>query len=136
MGEKGGCHCGAVRYEIADGATPVYHAMCHCSDCRKSSGAPAVSWSLFPKETVAISGKAKSYASSEHATRSFCDQCGTSLFYENDLVFPGQIDVQSATLDNPNVFPLGVQVQTAERVEYMTHLDKVPGIERYPAPPG
>lgn len=35
---KGGCHCGAVRFETPD--APVYAAICHCEDCRRQSGAP------------------------------------------------------------------------------------------------
>lgn len=128
MGENGSCHCGAISYKISDGAQPVYHAICHCSDCRRATGAPAVSWSLFGKDEVEISG----YASSEHGERQFCGQCGTSLFYLNEQVFPGKIDVQSATLDNPEAFPLGAQVQTAERLGYMEHLSEIAEFERYP----
>lgn len=92
----GGCHCGAVRYEAA--GDPVYSALCHCSDCRKSAGAPMVGWALFPKDKVSVTGEVASYASSEHATRQFCARCGTGLFYLNEMIFPGQIDIQTATL--------------------------------------
>lgn len=132
MGENGSCHCGAISYKISDGAQPVYHAICHCTDCRRATGAPAVSWSLFGKDEVEISGSPARYASSEHGERQFCGQCGTSLFYLNEQVFPGKIDVQSATLDNPEAFPLGAQVQTAERLGYMEHLSEIAGFERYP----
>ena len=45
MGMTGGCHCGAVRYSVA--GEPQHVALCHCSDCRKSAGAPMVSWAAF-----------------------------------------------------------------------------------------
>jgi hypothetical protein len=35
---EGGCHCGAGRYRI-DGEA-MTHALCHCTDCRRSAGAP------------------------------------------------------------------------------------------------
>ncbi len=38
----GGCHCGAIRYEVE--GEPLTHALCHCSDCRRHSGAPMVGW--------------------------------------------------------------------------------------------
>ena len=41
---SGGCHCGAVRYEMPEDV--AHHALCHCTDCRKASGAPAVSGPL------------------------------------------------------------------------------------------
>lgn len=48
MPAKGQCHCGAIRYEVS--GEPVYHALCHCRDCRRSAGAPMVAWALFPRE--------------------------------------------------------------------------------------
>ena len=34
----GGCQCGAVRYEWAEG--PKYASVCHCRMCQKASGQP------------------------------------------------------------------------------------------------
>lgn len=128
----GGCHCGAIRYEVS--GEPHHHALCHCGDCRKASGAPAVAWTLFPHEAVTIAGTPNIYASSQHARRHFCARCGTSLFYTNDAVFPGQIDIQSATFDDPDIFPLQCHIQTAERVGWMKTAHELPEFERYPAP--
>jgi len=132
MAEQGGCMCGSVRYELRDGAKPVHHALCHCTDCRKASGAPAVAWALFDKRDVTITGTPSDYGSSQHAVRQFCRTCGTGLFYLNDQIFPGQIDIQSATLDNPDAFAMQGQIQTAERIGWMGHLDGLPQFERYP----
>ena len=84
---------------------------------------------------MTIEGTPKAYASSEMAQRHFCGDCGSSLFYTNETVFPGQIDVQSATLDDPAVLPLQCHVQTAERIDWMEHPQDVPSFERYPAGP-
>jgi hypothetical protein len=129
---RGQCHCGAVTYSIAAGALPVHHALCHCTDCRRSSGAPAIGWALFAADHVTINGHVTVYESSEHGRRHFCPKCGTGLFYTNDAIFGGQIDVQSATLDNPDAFSLGGQIQTAERIGWMTKLEQLPAFERYP----
>ena len=130
---SGGCHCGAVRYEMTEEV--AHHALCHCGDCRKASGAPAVAWAMAATDQVTITGEPLTYASSEHGRRLFCGACGTSLFYTNDVVFPGMIDVQSATLDDPDAIPLQAQIQTAERIGWMTHLGDLPAFERYPGPP-
>lgn len=127
---SGGCHCGAIRYAMP--TEVAHHALCHCIDCRRHAGAPAVAWALAPADTVAITGGAQVYASSEHGRRHFCGRCGTGLFYTNDAIFPGMIDVQSATLDNPDSITLGGQIQLAERIGWMGRLDAVPGFERYP----
>jgi hypothetical protein len=132
MGVTGRCHCGAIRYE-ANGE-PVYHALCHCSDCRRATGAPVVSWALFPRDAVTITGAAPArYASSATGERRFCGKCGSSLFYVNETVFPGMIDIQSATLDAPETFPVSIHIQVAERIGWMETAHQLPTFERYPA---
>ena len=81
---------------------------------------------------IEITGTPKIYASSEHGRRHFCGECGTGLFYTSEAIFPGQIDVQSATLDDPGLIPAQVQIQTAERIGWMEKLDSLPTFERYP----
>ncbi len=93
---------------------------------------PLVGWALVGNDEIEISGTAKIYASSEHGRRHFCGNCGTGLFYTNDAIFPGQIDVQSATLDDPDLIPAQAQIQTAERIGWMERLNDLPAFERYP----
>ena len=52
--------------------------------------------------------------------------------YTNDVIFPGAIDVQTATLDDPDAIPIQAQIQTAERVNWMEDLGSLPSFERYP----
>lgn len=128
---QGGCHCGAVRYEIE--GEPVASALCHCSDCRKHAGAPVVSWGMFKQDSVRITkGETKTYASSQHGRRQFCAECGTGLFYINGEILPGIIDVQTATLDDPALLPPRVHIQTADRIGWMKHANNLPEFERYP----
>ena len=127
---SGGCHCGAVRYELS--VIPERHGLCHCTDCRKASGAPAVAWMLVPLEAVTTAGETREYASSEHGRRHFCPVCGTGLFYTNEQIFAGQLDIQSATLDEPDHLPLPVQVQVADRISWMSDLHALQTFHRYP----
>jgi len=129
----GGCHCGDIRYETADEA--IHHCLCHCLDCRKSAGAPAVAWALVPADRVTIIGEPVWYVSSQHGRRGFCGRCGSGLFYTNAVIFPDQIDLQSATLDDPDALPLQGQIQTAEAIGWMADLHTLPAFERYPGPP-
>ena len=127
---EGGCHCRAVRYRIT-GET-VYVALCHCSDCRRHSGAPVVTWAAVKAEQLEVEGKLTTYASSEHGQRQFCPACGTGLFYRNEKVLPGLVDIQAGTLDDPAALEPTIHVQTAERLDYITRLDALPAFERYP----
>ena len=49
---KGGCYCGAVRYEVA--ASPARETACHCSICRGTSGAPFVAWFSVPAASFRV----------------------------------------------------------------------------------
>lgn len=127
---SGRCHCGAIAYSMP--TTVAHHALCHCSDCRRHSGAPLVGWALVSQAELEVSGTPKVYASSQDGRRHFCGDCGTGLFYTNETIFPGQVDVQTATLDDPDLIPAQVQIQTAERIGWMKGLDAMPAFERYP----
>lgn len=127
----GGCHCGAIRYEVE--GEPIHAALCHCTDCRRSAGAPMVCWTLFSNENFRVTqGEAALYASSEHARRHFCPVCGTGLFYTNDQIFPNQTDIQSATLDTPDAIRPGAHIQVAERIAWMEDAGSLPSFERFP----
>lgn len=127
----GGCHCGAIRYEVEGDA--LTHALCHCADCRRHAGAPMVGWAMYPQATVRITqGIPKIYHSSQHGRRQFCPNCGTGLFYTNAEILPNLIDVQSATYDDPNAVPARIQIQVAERISWMEHVHELPAFERYP----
>jgi hypothetical protein len=126
----GRCHCGAVTYEMP--AEAIHRALCHCTDCRRAAGAPMVAWALVPADQMKIDGATRIYASSEHGRRHFCEVCGTGLFYTNEAIFPGLIDVQSATLDDPDALQPTAQIQVAERISWMGVVHELPTFERYP----
>ena len=128
----GGCHCGAVRYQIV--GEPKHVALCHCSDCRKSAGAPMVAWAAFAEAELAVTaGATVTFNSSGTALRSFCGTCGSGLFYRNAEFLPGIVDIQSATLDDPELLPPGAHIQTAERLDWMETAHGLPAFERFPS---
>ncbi|MCM8613684.1 GFA family protein [Accumulibacter sp.] len=132
MNLSGRCLCGAIHYQLS--GAPRVVALCHCRDCRRSAGAPAVAWAMFPETSLTVTkGQPRTINSSGTAMRSFCADCGTGLFYRNAAVLPGLVDVQSATLDDPEALPPTVQVQTAERLDWMLHLHELPEFARFPS---
>ena len=80
---QGGCYCGAVRY-VVDGAVSN-GTLCHCSDCRRIAGAPAVAWFSVPVPAMRFTkGNPATFRSSEHVLRGFCATCGTTLTFQDD----------------------------------------------------
>lgn len=133
MSETGGCRCGAVTFEVE--GTPAHSALCWCTACRASAGAPVVGWTLFPRAQVRIDGEPRSYESSPGTTRQFCPTCGTGLFYLNEEIFPGQIDIQQATFRNPDAFPPTGHIQVADAPAWMARIAEMPQFRRYPGMP-
>ena len=127
----GGCHCGAVRY-AAEG-DPLHHTLCHCGDCRRAAGAPMVGWIAFREEQVRVTGDPVRRESSPGVLRDFCGTCGSGLFYRNEAMIPGVVDIQSATLDKPERFAPAAHIQVAERLPWMETAHALPAFKRFPA---
>lgn len=77
---RGGCLCGAVRYEI-DG--PLFDVEnCHCSMCRRFHGAAFSTYAKFNPEGfrwLQGESKVRVYESSPGEGWAFCKACGSSL---------------------------------------------------------
>ncbi len=98
---RGGCFCGAVRFEIE--LPTLYCAHCHCSMCRRAHGAGFVTWVGVPRSQFRTLGGDDAlvhYRSSEHGTRGFCGICGSTLFCESTR-HADRVDVVLANIDGP-----------------------------------
>ena len=121
---SGGCLCGGIRYE-AHGA-PFHPTLCHCSMCRRAAGAPVVAWFSVPREGYrVVAGTPARYASSPGVVRTFCPRCGTSLTFESEA-HPAEIDVTTASLDDPEAMPPRDQVRAATRLCWMAEAEALP----------
>jgi hypothetical protein len=99
---RGSCYCGDICYEVT--GIPFQETNCHCSICRRTTGAPYVSWFSVPRDSFKfISGQPRQFRSMQKGIRSFCSRCGTQLTFEqNDL---DEIDVTICSLEDPQAFP-------------------------------
>ena len=131
MTYTGRCHCGAIRYQLEGDPSDV--ALCHCADCQRSSGAPMIAWAGFPGHALIVTqGPPKTINSSGASMGSFCSDCGTGLFYRNAELLPEVVEVQLATLDDPNALSPTVHIQTAERIGWMEKIHTLPTFDRFP----
>jgi hypothetical protein len=76
---SGSCLCGGVRYEIDGEIGPVLN--CHCSMCRKMTGAAFRSRVAIPSENfrwLTGEGLPARYVSSPGTIRTFCRVCGST----------------------------------------------------------
>jgi hypothetical protein len=93
----GGCACGAVRYRISGSTHRI--TSCHCRHCRRTSGAPFLTWfEVEPSQFTILKGDPASYESRPEVTRRFCSRCGTQLTYQH-AGEPDVLDVTACSLD-------------------------------------
>lgn len=134
---SGGCHCGAVRYEIT--AKPVASVMCHCSDCQKFSGAAAAAIFAVPRKALKTEGEISTYAktgdSGKEARMAFCPNCGTRLFGLPDAA-PQLATVSASSLDDPAQFEPKANIYTASAQHWAAMDPDIPCFETTPKRPG
>jgi hypothetical protein len=122
----GGCRCGAVRFEVS--AEPHQVSYCHCSDCRRASGAPVSAFVGFLIGQVAFTGKALKMFENGPVTRSFCGICGSPIAYvderlEDDIYF------MLGAMDMPADFVPTHHAYVSEQLPFLHMPD---GLPRHP----
>ena len=126
----GGCMCGAVRFRTTHAPSRTIH--CHCADCRKHSGAPMATLSVFLSDQVLFDGTPrKIYTSSDIARRGFCQDCGTTLTFETDLrSFGPVVAIHVSAFDDPEALPPTHHSFYSEKLSWFEVLDDLPRHER------
>ena len=103
---RGGCLCGAVRFEIV---APFRRAsFCHCSRCRKHSGSAALAQGRVAREGFRLLRGAeyvKVFRPDDGMAKAFCVACGSSLFGGTWPEGP-EVSIRLGTLDDdPGIRP-------------------------------
>jgi hypothetical protein len=120
---EGGCHCGAVRYNVSpcEGDS----AYCHCKICQKTAGAPVMAWMSVPLEAFRyVAGAPHVYRSGPASQREFCDACGTQLLYRGD--HSRTVDINTVTLDDPSLAPPKYHIWRMSRIAWFETADAMP----------
>jgi hypothetical protein len=124
---EGGCLCGGVRYRLEE--PPWNLNDCHCIDCRRSSGAPYVTWGAVKRDRVRLlTGTLRKIPYADRV-RSFAACCGTHLFFE-DTPESETLDVTIASLDDPAPFAPQFTIWTEDRLPWVVLNPKFPAHSR------
>ena len=120
---RGGCLCGAVRYEVDGQLRDVVN--CHCAMCRKTHGhIGAYTATLKTALRLTESRGLKWYAASNIARRGFCGECGGSLFW--DPSGKDYISIAAGTVDPPTGLNTIMQIYVSSAGDYYTIPADVP----------
>lgn len=111
----GGCFCGSIRYAV-EGPVPRI-VNCHCTMCRRTSGAPFVTWLVVPEDKFSYTqGTPKKLQSSDHGERYFCASCGTPVVC---IVGGEHVDITLGSLDNPEAFEPNLDIHTDTKLAWV-----------------
>ncbi|WP_395449698.1 GFA family protein [Aminobacter sp. UC22_36] len=86
---SGSCYCRAVTFRVT--GQPLRVGICHCADCRKTSGSAFSAYAVWPVSALEQTGQVSTYGN-----RSFCVTCGSRVTYVSDdeaEVMLGNLDV-------------------------------------------
>ena len=120
---QGGCLCGAVRYVAAGPLREVI--FCHCVQCRKQTGLYYAATAV-EQINLEISGMQHLhwYAASAFAQRSFCETCGSALFWKPAA--GSHIAILAGSFDDPSVLRGGYHICTLNRPQFYDLADGLP----------
>lgn len=131
MDLQGGCLCGAARYLVS--GDPRYTTVCHCTDCRKASGAPFLVWAVVePAAFHWETGEPARFRDPAGDLRGFCAACGTQLTMEVRRDEKMVLGFTVSTLDAPETLVPEDEIWTRSRIAWMPAVTEGPqhGLER------
>lgn len=130
---SGSCLCGGVRYTVSGETQRFYH--CHCSRCRKASGAAHAS-NLFVRGSLEWQGGEElivvyKVPEAERFAVAFCRDCGSRVprFIEKigmAFIPAGSLDVEPATFPQARIF-------TGSRAAWSCDARELPEFSELPA---
>ena len=113
---KGGCNCGAVRFEL--GAPPIWISACHCATCRKRTGSDyGISVVVDESGIKEFSGETKTHTrtgdSGNPVHYEFCTECGTTVRWHLTLI-PGRQVLAAGAFDDMSWMEILGEMYTSE----------------------
>ena len=130
---KGGCLCGQVEYQVS-GPFDAFH-ICHCSQCRRSTGSAHASNIFTTKDKIEwLKGKelVKRYDPDEAGviSKAFCTHCGSLVPYIS--ASSGKLIIPAGSLsEDPGIRPQD-NIFWQDRAEWYDGVSESPRFDTFP----
>jgi hypothetical protein len=126
---RGGCWCGAVRYEVADEF--LYAWNCHCSRCRAATGSAFKSLAGIERDKLVITNGADNLLvhGDDLLNDTRCASCGSFLFSvvrDGAYVHVGM----GSLIDPPSIRPTA-HIFVGSKAHWFEITDDLPQFEKY-----
>jgi hypothetical protein len=127
---RGSCLCGLVAYEVPDRFE--YSLYCHCSDCRRATGAAAKPFAGIKSDLLAIVSGADHVllygGGANHDAH--CERCGSLLY--SRVRDGAYLHVTLGTLiDSPSIRPTA-HIFVSSKAPWDDICDDLPQYDRFP----
>ena len=120
---KGGCLCGAVRYEVRGPLRSV--VACHCTQCRKTSGHFVCATQCAADDLAIVENRGLAwFQSSQEARRGFCRICGGNLFWKPES--GGVISIMAGSIDGATGLAISRHIFVDDKGDYYEIADGKP----------
>ena len=131
---KGGCGCGAVRFEVSEDAVESA-AYCHCTRCQRRSGTAASANARVSPGSIRLTEGAdlvREWEPPDGFAKAYCSLCGSALF-SRPPTSAEPIGIRLGAFDSDP----GVRPQWRQFVAYAAPWEPIPddGLPRFPERP-
>lgn len=130
---RGGCLCGAVRYEAR--GEPAYAGYCFCNDCRRQSGSGFIGFMGFDARAITITGPVQTHShklsDGRVADRNHCAACW-SLVYGGILGETDNHTIYAGSLDDPSRFKPTMAIFAREKAPWVEIPEELKVFEAMP----
>jgi hypothetical protein len=117
---RGGCQCGACRYETTSG--PLFGYVCHCRECRRQSGGAFSASVIVLEDGLSVTGPIATWwregPENPPLEATFCRACGVRLLHR---AVPREAiaRIKAGTLDDATWFRPAAEFFTTRRLDWV-----------------
>lgn len=113
----GRCYCGHVA--LRSEKPPLTVAFCHCSDCKRWTGAPAPGFAAFSNDALGMSPDlGEGVVTKSGIERWNCPKCGSPIAARFDYI-PDQTYVPLGLIDQADALPAQIHCHAEQRLRWL-----------------
>lgn len=113
----GRCYCGATTLDVTQPPRTV--AYCHCTDCRRVTGAPVAAFAAFDETAVTFTpNEGRQVNANPGVVRTSCPVCGSPLTGRYEYL-PGQVYIPVGLLDQADTLAPQLHAHASKRLSWL-----------------
>jgi hypothetical protein len=136
MNTSGQCQCGEVSFTVTGELKRLVN--CHCNRCREMNGSAFSSYVVIATDNLCITSgqeKLQKFAVSDHINKHFCGNCGTPVYNDNPVTYPGLSMLYLGTLKNTAALMPSINIFCESKLPWVDTLSLIDSVNGGPHAP-